>query len=106
MRVKDYGSYSFWLENSGDDLTPRPPLDGSTEVDVAILGAGFTGLWTAYSPAAARSLAECAGGGAGDRRLRRLGAQRRLVLRRIPGQPCGDDQTLRPGGGAGRRRWR
>ncbi len=48
MRVKDYGSYSFWLENSGDDLTPRPALDGSTEVDVAILGAGFTGLWTAY----------------------------------------------------------
>ena len=48
MHVKDYGSYSFWLENSGDDLTPRPALDGSTEVDVAILGAGFTGLWTAY----------------------------------------------------------
>jgi glycine/D-amino acid oxidase-like deaminating enzyme len=47
--TKDYGSYSFWLEHSGDDLTPRPPLDGSTEVDVAILGAGFTGLWTAYS---------------------------------------------------------
>src|SRR3712207_8142679 len=46
--MKDYGSYSFWLENSGDDLSPRPPLDGSTEVDVAILGAGFTGLWTAY----------------------------------------------------------
>jgi glycine/D-amino acid oxidase-like deaminating enzyme len=46
--VKDYGSYSFWLETSGDDLTPRPPLDGSTSVDVAILGAGFTGLWTAY----------------------------------------------------------
>src|SRR5688500_18962065 len=46
--VKDYGSYSFWLESSVDDLTPRPPLDGSTEVDIAILGAGFTGLWTAY----------------------------------------------------------
>ena len=45
---KDYGSYSFWLETSGDDLTPRPPLDGATEVDVAILGAGVTGLWTAY----------------------------------------------------------
>jgi glycine/D-amino acid oxidase-like deaminating enzyme len=45
---KDYATYSFWLENSGDDLTPRPPLDGATEVDVAILGAGFTGLWTAY----------------------------------------------------------
>ena len=45
---KDYGSYSFWLETCGDDLTPRPPLDGSTDVDVAIVGAGFTGLWTAY----------------------------------------------------------
>src|SRR5829696_1838974 len=46
--AKDYGSYSFWLESSGDDLTPRPALDGSAEVDVVILGAGFTGLWTAY----------------------------------------------------------
>lgn len=46
--AKDYRSYSFWLETCGDDLTPRPPLDGSVEVDVAILGAGFTGLWTAY----------------------------------------------------------
>ncbi len=46
--MKDYGTYSFWLENSGDDLTPRPALDGSISVDVAILGAGFTGLWTAY----------------------------------------------------------
>ncbi len=45
---KDYRRYSFWLETSGDDLTPRPPLDGSVDVDVAILGAGFTGLWTAY----------------------------------------------------------
>jgi glycine/D-amino acid oxidase-like deaminating enzyme len=46
--VKDYSRYSFWLENSGDDLTPRSPLDGSISVDVAILGAGFTGLWAAY----------------------------------------------------------
>ncbi|HVQ21851.1 MAG TPA: FAD-dependent oxidoreductase [Candidatus Saccharimonadia bacterium] len=38
---------SFWLETCGDDLTPRPPLDGSTEADVAILGAGYSGLWTA-----------------------------------------------------------
>jgi glycine/D-amino acid oxidase-like deaminating enzyme len=45
--VKDYRSYSFWLETAGD-LTPRPPLDGSADVDVAILGAGFSGLWTAY----------------------------------------------------------
>ena len=46
--MKDYASYSFWLENAGDALNPRPPLDGSISVDVAILGAGFTGLWTAY----------------------------------------------------------
>src|ERR671933_306625 len=46
--MKDYKTYSFWLETCGDDLTPRPPLDGWTAVDVAILGAGFTGLWTAY----------------------------------------------------------
>jgi glycine/D-amino acid oxidase-like deaminating enzyme len=39
---------SFWLETSGDDLTARPPLDGSADADVAILGAGYTGLWTAY----------------------------------------------------------
>jgi len=39
---------SFWLETSRDDLGPRPGLDGSTDADVAILGAGTTGLWTAY----------------------------------------------------------
>lgn len=38
---------SFWLEDAADDLTPRPPLDGSSDVDVVIVGAGFTGLWTA-----------------------------------------------------------
>jgi glycine/D-amino acid oxidase-like deaminating enzyme len=37
---------SFWLSTL--DLTPRAPLPGDTEVDVAIVGAGFTGLWTAY----------------------------------------------------------
>ena len=45
--MKKYASYSFWLENAGD-LTPRPALDGSIDVDFALLGAGFTGLWTAY----------------------------------------------------------
>lgn len=46
--MKDYASYSYWLETCGDDLTPRPPLDGSRDVDIAILGAGYSGLWTAY----------------------------------------------------------
>jgi glycine/D-amino acid oxidase-like deaminating enzyme len=45
--VIDPASVSYWLETSGDDLTPRPALEGSTEADVAILGAGLTGLWTA-----------------------------------------------------------
>ena len=45
---RDYHSYSFWLETAGEELAPRPSLSGPTEADVAILGAGFTGLWTAY----------------------------------------------------------
>ncbi len=45
--MDSYADVSFWLETAGD-LTPRPPLDGTTECDVAILGAGYTGLWTAY----------------------------------------------------------
>jgi glycine/D-amino acid oxidase-like deaminating enzyme len=46
--VKDYRSYSFWLETAGEDPAARPSLPGPTDADVAILGAGFTGLWTAY----------------------------------------------------------
>ncbi|MEI7745232.1 MAG: FAD-dependent oxidoreductase [Chloroflexota bacterium] len=46
--MTDAAAVSYWLETSRDDLTPRPPLDGSTDVDVAILGAGMTGLWTAW----------------------------------------------------------
>jgi len=44
---KRYTDYSFWLADAGD-LTPRAALQRSEEVDVAILGAGYTGLWTAY----------------------------------------------------------
>ena len=46
--MQDYAHYSYWLASCGDDLTPRQALDGSRRADVAILGAGFTGLWTAY----------------------------------------------------------
>ena len=35
------------MDTCGDDLTPRPPLQGDKDVDVAIVGAGYTGLWTA-----------------------------------------------------------
>ncbi|HTW67824.1 MAG TPA: FAD-dependent oxidoreductase [Bryobacteraceae bacterium] len=46
--MTDYSKYSFWLETAGDDLSPRPALQRSTDVDIAILGAGYSGLWTAY----------------------------------------------------------
>jgi glycine/D-amino acid oxidase-like deaminating enzyme len=38
---------SFWLAELGA-LVPRAPLEGEQSADVAIVGAGFTGLWTAY----------------------------------------------------------
>ena len=44
-----YRRLSLWLDTVDDDLTPRPALDGDCDVDVAIVGAGFTGLWTAYA---------------------------------------------------------
>lgn len=44
----DHAGLSLWLETSGDDLTPRSPLDGDAQFDVAIVGGGLTGLWTAY----------------------------------------------------------
>ena len=46
--VKQYRDVSFWLEDAGEVLTPRPAMQRSEDVDVAILGAGYTGLWTAY----------------------------------------------------------
>ena len=46
--MKDYSKYSLWLETAGEDLAPRPALTNSCDVDVAILGGGYSGLWTAY----------------------------------------------------------
>lgn len=46
--MRDYAAVSFWLASCGDDLLPRPALAGPIEADIAILGAGYTGLWTAY----------------------------------------------------------
>ncbi len=38
---------SLWLEQIGA-IERRPALDGDTDVDIAIVGGGFSGLWTAY----------------------------------------------------------
>jgi glycine/D-amino acid oxidase-like deaminating enzyme len=43
-----YRGLSFWHDTVPGPLEPGEPLDGDIEADVAIVGAGFTGLWTAY----------------------------------------------------------
>lgn len=45
--IPHHADKSFWLAHSGD-YEPSPPLQGSIDVDVAVIGAGFTGLSTAY----------------------------------------------------------
>jgi len=51
--MADYRSVSHWMATVDDDLTPLPALDTDIDVDVAIVGAGYTGMWTAYYLAAA-----------------------------------------------------
>ncbi len=46
--MKDYSDKSFWLATYGD-YVPNPALQGDLAVDIAIIGAGFTGLSTAYN---------------------------------------------------------
>jgi glycine/D-amino acid oxidase-like deaminating enzyme len=43
-----YRARSLWLDSVPGSLAARAPLPGDTDFDVAIVGAGFTGLWTAY----------------------------------------------------------
>ncbi len=43
-----YRSRSLWLDDHPGSLEPRPPLSGDAQVDIAIVGGGYTGLWTAY----------------------------------------------------------
>ena len=45
------GERSPWLREALEDEghpPPAPPLSGVTDADVAIIGGGYTGLWTAY----------------------------------------------------------
>ncbi len=48
-QLPDYRALSLWHDTTPDDWTPRPSLPGDRDVDIAIVGAGFTGLWTARS---------------------------------------------------------
>jgi glycine/D-amino acid oxidase-like deaminating enzyme len=42
------GDVSFWYADMGGLPGLRPSLGGDTSVDICIIGAGYTGLWTAY----------------------------------------------------------
>jgi len=46
MTGEDFRDKSFWLTTR--DYTPNGPLQGDVEVDVAVIGGGFTGLSCAY----------------------------------------------------------
>jgi len=47
--VSGYQRLSLWWEAVPVPLPPRPALTQDLQVDVCIVGGGFTGLWTAHS---------------------------------------------------------
>ena len=42
------GGVSWWWRDIGGTPAARAPLPGDLALDVCIVGAGYTGLWTAY----------------------------------------------------------
>lgn len=42
-----YSDVSYWLATAGD-VRPRAALHGAHDADVVVVGAGYTGLWTAW----------------------------------------------------------
>ena len=48
MTLPSHHNGSFWFHSLDDPPAPTPPASLPDRVDVAIVGAGFTGLWTAY----------------------------------------------------------
>ena len=120
MTVEDYRATSLWLEGVPGALTPRPAYEGTSEVDVAVIGGGFTGLWTAYYLSQGRPVAAHRRARGRDLRLRRVGPQRGLGVgavlrvaqvagrRRRPrgcgGPAAGDERHRRRDRQGGRRR--
>ena len=45
---EDYRRLSLWWDGVPSPITLREPLPGDIDVDVAVVGGGLTGLWTAY----------------------------------------------------------
>lgn len=46
--AKSYRRESYWLDSIEESLEPLPALEDDIACDVVIVGAGFSGLWTAY----------------------------------------------------------
>jgi glycine/D-amino acid oxidase-like deaminating enzyme len=46
--MSPWRSLSLWMDQLDEPLTARPALTEDVHADVAIIGAGYTGLWTAY----------------------------------------------------------
>ena len=46
--MSQWRTISLWMDQLDEPLQARPSLQGELQADVAIIGAGYTGLWTAY----------------------------------------------------------
>jgi len=46
---RPWRSLSLWFDTLPEPVVARPPLAGDLDADVVVVGAGYTGLWTALS---------------------------------------------------------
>ncbi|MEA5671082.1 FAD-binding oxidoreductase [Pseudomonas sp. MH2] len=46
--MQAWRTISLWMDQLDEPLDARPSLEQDLDVDVCIIGAGYTGLWTAY----------------------------------------------------------
>ena len=46
--MKNYAGLSFWFDTLPEPVDARQPLDRDLDVDVAIVGGGYTALWSAH----------------------------------------------------------
>ena len=46
--MSQWRNISLWMDQLNEPLQARPSLQADITADVAIIGAGYTGLWTAY----------------------------------------------------------
>ena len=46
--MQAWRTISLWMDQLDEPLCARPALRQDADLDVCIIGAGYTGLWTAY----------------------------------------------------------